>query len=79
MENFSLRLPGGSLFSSPKPPKLPPTPPPPPPPPKREDVPIVKTRPGDADHKAGRAATILTGSDGVTEPAPLGRPAANLG
>jgi hypothetical protein len=75
----------------PKPPepKIEPLPPPPEPPPERGDIPMPEPVPDviGTDRKArleerarrGRRSTILTSPGGITESAPLGRPAAKLG
>ncbi len=69
-------LPGLSLFSPPKPPKVGP---PPPPPPERDDPAVLeaarKQRLSDLSRR-GRRSSLLTSGAGVLDTAPLGRPAA---
>lgn len=80
-------LPGKSLFSPPKPPAPVIYQPPPAQvaaatPPERTDPKIAEAADKarqDELKRRGRAASILTSGQGVTEDAPLGRPAATLG
>ncbi len=88
MSNFNFNflsgpwLPGGSLFSSPKPPELPKKLPPPPPAPTRKDVRKVGIGPAERavrSKRVGRRAMILAGAEGDLSEVPLGRPSAKLG
>lgn len=67
---FSLRLPGGALFSSPKTPSIPP-PPPIPEPADGEDE--RRERLLAEKRRRGTRATILTGGLGVLDAAPIQR------
>jgi len=75
-------LPGkaiGSIFSGPKMPELPP---PPPPPPTREDPAIAARQKEVVDaekRRKGRAASNLTGGEGVLGETNVDRPAARAG
>jgi len=69
-------------FLMPKAPSIPPSPPPPPPPPTPDDPAIEAQRKAvqaAERRRKGRAASVITGGAGVTEPALISQPALSAG